>query len=610
MKTITSTFVLIVIFLLSETTPCKAQLQNIKKQNKSLKKVNISLANSSHTQRYLSRSMSLPFFEGWDSGTFAAQGWHFDNGSDNWTVRAQIGNSEPSAEFTWDPMLQNNYSSTLVSDSLIADTLTEGEIYLDFDIKLDDRNSTSDEKILVEVFNDSIWVQVAEFLNNGSFDFVSKHIDITEYAMGHVFSVRFNATGQNSFDIQSWFIDNISIYRECASPFDLNGIIVWYGDDDYGALVSWEIYIPPTSQWFYYDDGTVEYVWGNDNTDWDVDIAIKIEPEDLINFEEGALTQYKAYVDARLMGNGTITVKVYQGEDPDPTVPIYEEDVTSQFVTGNDWNDFIFSQPVTFDNTQALWIGMQFTGTSGSFGPGITTDMGINHPNGDLKWLAGAWEHLVNYGIYNRAWLLRGYVNTIFGLKELPVNYNELHNSYKNTNKHVNQTEYDMPISFFNVYQRPFAGGDYELATTVDAEDYVTLYSYYKKWSTPDDEFCWKVTAVYTNEIDTCESEYAQAMNFNDSDSVCVIKIDVPIINSLELVNIYPNPTTNSITITSGSPITRVEITNLMGQVVYIDVEDKAVSINLDISSYKQGAYIVRITTETGVATKRLIVGK
>ena len=561
----------------------------------------------------------LPFFEGWDNGTFSFQGWRFNDNSDNWVINSQIGNPEPSAEFTWDPLLEDDYTSTLTSNPITADMLTEGMIYLDFDLKLDDRNSTGEEKMLVEVYNGSTWNQVAEFSNTASFDFESTHINITNYSMGRVFQVRFNAVGMNSFDIVSWLVDNINIYRECMAPTDLTGIYVWNAEDDLGAEICWEGYVAPSSSaWFYYDDESIEYVWGS-ASDWDADVAIKVEAADLADFEGAAVTQYRAFVDSRLMGVGTVSVKVYQGDNPDPSVPMYEEDVTAQFLIGDDWNDFTFSQAVPIDHTQALWIGMYYTGPADTYGPGITADMGVYDENGDLYWEAGAWVHLASQGINNRAWLLRGYVTTTYGatvaigntnINPLPSRSDLIPAGTLTTseaNLSVLDANTDRDVTGFNVY-RKLETGDYELLTTVAAEAGVSSYCYYDTDVTYPEGYYYQVTAVYTSETDACESAPAMAYEIPMDDFVYVFITGIDDPTAELLTNLYPNPAQDMVTVTSSVPMTQITVTNYVGQVVYTNEMNEATSVDLNTSSYQAGVYLVKIDTDNGVVTKRVII--
>ncbi len=72
-------------------------------------------------------------------------------------------------------------------------------------------------------------------------------------------------------------------------------------------------------------------------------------------------------------------------------------------------------------------------------------------------------------------------------------------------------------------------------------------------------------------------------------------------------VNIYPNPANKFINVSSLSIIDRVQITNVLGQVV-MTKELGANGANINIENLKAGNYFVTIYSNDGVATKKLLV--
>ena len=176
---------------------------------------------------------TIPFDEGWDTGTFEFNGWQVSRS--NWQINTQEGSPAPAAQFSGEPLLENDYSSTLTSYPMRADQLTEGLLYLDVDIRLDDKNATGLEMLDVDVYDGNSWHTVTTMANEGSFDYTTHHIDITEFGMSEILKIRFNAHGQHSSDLNSWFVDNIRLYRVCESVSDLTALE--YNMDD--ALISW-----------------------------------------------------------------------------------------------------------------------------------------------------------------------------------------------------------------------------------------------------------------------------------------------------------------------------------------------------------------------------------
>jgi hypothetical protein len=179
----------------------------------------------------------LEFVETWAMGNFEDNNWIAD--SANWLVNGQVGNPAPAAEFSRDPFL-TDYEASLTSYPICAVGMTEGKIWLDFDLKLDAVEPTGEELLQVQIgtWEPDIWTTVAEYSNiDGSFDWTSRHADIKTQAMDRVFRVRFLAKGSNTADILGWFVDNIHIYRTCEGPINLT-VTAIAGE---GIYLNWEM---------------------------------------------------------------------------------------------------------------------------------------------------------------------------------------------------------------------------------------------------------------------------------------------------------------------------------------------------------------------------------
>jgi hypothetical protein len=72
---------------------------------------------------------------------------------------------------------------------------------------------------------------------------------------------------------------------------------------------------------------------------------------------------------------------------------------------------------------------------------------------------------------------------------------------------------------------------------------------------------------------------------------------------------IYPNPANNVLNINANSNINRVEVYNMMGQMVgSYNVNDMNTQINT--TSFANGIYTVKINTENGTSTKKFTVAR
>jgi hypothetical protein len=557
----------------------------------------------------------LPFFEGWDNGTFSFQGWRFNDQSANWVINSQIGDPEPSAEFTWDPLLELDYTSTLTSSPITADLLTEGSIFFDFDLKLDDRNATGLEIMKVEVYNGSSWNEVASFANDGSFDFTSTHVDITTFAMSRVFQVRFNATGQNSFDIVSWFVDNIYIYRECAAPEDITGVEVW--DDALQqdvAEVCWEApFIPgPVSAWIHWDDGVNSSGIGLTNGGT-FSCAARWDAGQLSDYAGTSITKMTYFPQDDSWSN--FTLKVWTG--PGAGTLVYEEDVTSTTVTGM-WNEVTLTAPVALDVGDELWIGYTVTHTAGGFPAGTDAGPAVLGYGDMITTDGNTWVSMgTDYGLdYN--WNIQAYVTEVSSATSVSMIDDAVYNNpsatlalgtVKEEPVSVNHTDGSRDLTSFNIY-RMEEGSDYELYDVVDYVEGQEAYCYIDTEVTQVGElYCYQITANYASDTDACESAPGMAYELPMDDFVCVIitGLNDP---SASLTSLYPNPAQDMVTVTSTLPMKQLTVTNYVGQIVYTNEMNEATSVVLNTSAYQAGVYLVKIDTENGVVTKRVIISR
>jgi hypothetical protein len=79
--------------------------------------------------------------------------------------------------------------------------------------------------------------------------------------------------------------------------------------------------------------------------------------------------------------------------------------------------------------------------------------------------------------------------------------------------------------------------------------------------------------------------------------------------NTNDVINIYPNPTGTQFTVSMAGIINRIEVRNLLGQLIYSS-DVKVANTNIDVTNYDAGVYIVNILVEGEVITKKLFVQK
>ncbi|MEJ2594762.1 MAG: T9SS type A sorting domain-containing protein, partial [bacterium] len=559
----------------------------------------------------------LPFAEMWDSGDFGFNGWRLGAGENNWVVSNQNGNPEPSAQFNWDPDPEGEYAIALESAPLKADLYTEGKIWLDFHYALDNRVATGEEHLVAEVYNGMEWYQVFQVANTGDMDYTPAHVDISAFAMGRVFMVRFVAMGMNSFDIINWNVDNIHVYRQCDAPSDLDGEYYWDDVEVYGAAINWmapEIPLPPEG-WIRWDDGTPAAPVGlAEGGDWSA--AIRWDAGQLAEYEGTLLTEIQFYMADDSFDH--VKVKVWQGMNG--SMLVHESDTL--YPDSAMWTTYTVDPPIAIDALDELWVGYTIVGqVPGTFpasmdagpaetgyGDKITTD-GVTWDNASDFGLDGNWNiaaylaqpdnaptavvPLIDTHIYNN----NGNVTLVAGAPNQGAASPALESSRAFTG--------------FNIYRMGPDEMDYTLIDFVRWEEGVNDYSYMDENPYPEAglpyDVCYKVTAVWESDTDYCESDAAMAL-VDDYICITVTSIDNPLEDGMTAL--YPNPASDRVNVASSSDITRITIVNYVGQIVY-DAEITAErSLTINTASYEAGVYIVKIETENGMVTKRLAITK
>lgn len=76
----------------------------------------------------------------------------------------------------------------------------------------------------------------------------------------------------------------------------------------------------------------------------------------------------------------------------------------------------------------------------------------------------------------------------------------------------------------------------------------------------------------------------------------------------LSSVSLYPNPANSELTVSATSSINRIEIANLLGQMVYENATLGSNQATINVSTLQHGAYLVRVFTTEGTMTRKLIV--
>ncbi len=464
----------------------------------------------------------LPFYEGWEFGCFEANCWEHED-CENWFVGHVAGNPAPCAVFHWDSVL-TDYSCRIISYAMDGHEVIDGEIGLDFDIKLDDNLATGTEFLSVYLSNheDSIF-HVYEYSNTGSFDWKSQKFNITEFAKGEFFSVVFEAYGDYSSNILNWFVDNIHIYRICKPPINLTSVLTGINNDS--IKLSWDLpdtnHVLPLS----YNDGTFEDgIASNDGGEGlgqlfdmndfpEIEYPFTITGLRYFNYSQTSYKTEKVYL---LSGDGsTILAGPY----------------TKISWSSSTWNH-IYIDPVTITSGDFMIVTINTMPGSPKIGIDNSTY------NGSLFYgKPGYWRPILSLGNYYCVGSHEAFIKTAKGNKLLsyysPVmNGEDNHNPpYKKIEEIMDRPGGSRNLLGFNIF-RSINLGDWQIIN----ESLVSSLEYYDTNLTFPGLYCYYTTSVY----DQCESD--------SSGNACVDIYTGRTDDEYPGIRVFPNPLSSQTT--------------------------------------------------------------
>jgi hypothetical protein len=193
--------------------------------------------------------MPLPFVENWTAGDFVTNQW--ETSASNWLITTTTGLDVPSAEFSWSPQI-TNYAEYLTSYYL--DGAGHTGLKLKFDLSLNNYSTAAENLFSPEIWNSttSTWTTLdtfSSFENSGlGWSFDTYVYDISAYAAGQTFRVRFKAHGEDSYEINYWYLDNIVIED---IPATLAQPVVNLTQSGSNVTIAWDP-VPGTDWYLFY----------------------------------------------------------------------------------------------------------------------------------------------------------------------------------------------------------------------------------------------------------------------------------------------------------------------------------------------------------------------
>ena len=369
---------------------------------------------------------------------------------------------------------------------------------------------------------------------------------------------------------------DVEVTEDCAAPEDLTAEL----EGTNLVHLLWDQAVPPVTEWISYNDGTFEN--GLCSTAGGAGLAQVFTPTEYpctvtevryFNDAYGSPTnENNVYV---LTGDGaTVLAGPYSvsGEPGDTWVTVNVEDVTIASGTFMVYTENVAPDGPFVGVDDSFYDGSLFFGSPGAF-----TELGVYG-----YFYVGSHEANVSYGE-----LTANAVPNSTVLRPANATNNSLALAVSN---HVS----NFVASPDNNQSRSFVG--YNIYKDGDILEELWPDNYYDYMEMQINYHCYTVTA-----------EYSYCGESAHSNEACVdVTVGIDEIGENE-VSLYPNPASNRVNVTSIHEMTRLTVTNYVGQIVYTE-DVSSTRVELNTNSYQAGVYLVKIETESGVVTKRVII--
>ena len=364
----------------------------------------------------------------------------------------------------------------------------------------------------------------------------------------------------------------------CDPPVKLDGLVYYEDENDHGALVSWGERPEPVNQWLYYDNGEFKRSLGGDDEPrifW----AIRFEAEDLAEYVGTALKKVRLYD----VGAGTYQLWIYVGGDTAPRTLVRSQNMA--LTNAQAWHEETISPAYDIPENEPLWI---VVGQQGLSRPAAACqDMG--DANGRWVSLDGAtWTDMHTFNMHY-TWMLRAFVTNQAG-REMALGKD------------------GYILQQYNLY-RSFDNTDYQQIASVPAVEGQLYYEYRDNLAEDGHEdVYYRLTAFYlADNGETCESDYAASLNDPEQNYVA---IDLTSTNENQALDfkLYPNPTSGQITIALEG-MQEVAVYNALGQAL-LNKEAGSDVLQLDLSSFENGLYWIKVMAQNGTAVRSFVISR
>lgn len=548
----------------------------------------------------VSYCINLEFFEDWGSGSFDLNDWEVQG--ENWNIEGNAGNPPPSAEFQWSPVT-SDYELILASPFICAFGLDPGDVWLSFDIALESVASTGEEHMEVQIWQweGRIWETLAAYDNSeGSFEWISETIKISDIVWDGIFRIRFAATGSSSLDIHHWSVDNIHFFRTCAPPQNLTVEPLPNFSD---ILVTW---FPPegaaSDEWIHWDDG-VNYTSVGTGSQVEFEVAARWEPSQLTNYPNMNITEVSFYP---VVQDAVYHVRIWTGggQFGGPESMILDQPITS--ITAGQWNVIALDSPVGLDISKMVWIGY-FVNTPGGHPLGCDAGPAVEGYGNMINYYGWQTLRQINPDLdYN--WNIQAHLVAESGETTVlnPASPETMESQGVIASNPVHQTSapvFTPPgntrgLEGYNIYRKK-GNGSYSWYDFVAGD---TLTKYIDKELEPGVIHCYKVTAQYDSEIGTCESDF--------SNHGCTFVTVGTGEWETRNFRMFPNPADRLVRIETIESFGKISLYSQEGVLLFSDENIENNHYLLNTISLANGIYLIRVQSGNNCFYGKIVIAR
>ena len=372
--------------------------------------------------------------------------------------------------------------------------------------------------------------------------------------------------------------DTVAVFPAyCDPPVKLDGTAYYEDEDDHGALISWGERPEPINQWLYYDDGVFKRSLGG-NDEPRIFWAIRFEAENLADFVGNSLRKVSLYD----VGAGTYQLWIYVGGDTAPRTLVRSQNMS--LTNAQAWHEETISPAFEIPENEPIWI---VVGQQGLSRPAAACQ-DTGNANGRWVSLDGeTWTDMHTFNMYY-TWMLRAFVTNQAG-------------------RAVELSKDGYILQQYNLY-RSFNNTDYQQVAEIPAVEGQLYYEYRDNLADRSNDVYYRLTAFYlTDNGETCESDYAATLN---DPELHYIVIDLTSTNENQALDfkLYPNPTSGQITIALEG-MQKIVVYNTLGQAL-LNKEANSDVLQLDLSSFENGLYWIKVMAQNGAVVKPFIISR